>query len=173
MLCWILSPHELCVWFDCQLSYLTCVPLSSQFCSVMRSAELVSHSGWLFFSCWSSCGVSEVSSLLSVPLLSCLPNVNSANKRKSACQVDYFHIIKSAPCPSCLSIFPSQWFTHSMNRPLASLVLFILLQSFWLSLFKTQTHSCSQLFNVFTHASAWTHVKFISSFCYCSQNVPL
>lgn len=75
---------------------------SSQFCSLlalMRSAELVSHSGWLFFSCWSSCGVSEVSQLLSVPLPSCLANVSSASQRKRECQVDCFHLIKPHPLP--------------------------------------------------------------------------
>ena len=88
--------------------------------ALMRSVELVIRSGWLFFSCWSSCGVTEVSSLLSVPLPSCLPNVSSARERKRACQVDCFHLIKPAPCPLCLSVVPSQWVTLSVNRPVYS-----------------------------------------------------
>lgn len=107
-----------------------------------RSAELVSHSGWLFFPRWSSCGVSEVSSFLSVPPPSCLPNVSSASKRKSACQVDYFHLIKPAPCPFCLSALPSQWFTHSMNRPLASFFALFVSDSLFLTTVCRQWLAC-------------------------------
>lgn len=116
------------IWLPAQL-FDSCAAKFPRFCLLlvlMRSAELVSHSGWLFFSCWSSRGVSEVSSFLSVPLPSCLPNVSSASQRKSACQVDYFHLIKPAPCPFCLSVFPSQWFTRSVSRPLASFSPFVL-----------------------------------------------
>lgn len=55
--------------------------LHSHFCSLKRNAELVSESGWLF-SPVSVCGVSEVSSFLSVPPLPCLLNVNSARENK-------------------------------------------------------------------------------------------
>lgn len=131
---WRNSPSQCAaclIWLPAQL-FDSCASKLTVFCPLlflMGSAELVSHSSWLFFSCWSSCGVSEVSSFLSVPLPSCLPNVSTACERKSACQVDYFHLIKPAPCPFCLSVFPSQWFTHSMSRPLASFSLFILSQS--------------------------------------------
>lgn len=55
--------------------------LHSHFCSLKRNAELVSQSGWLF-SPVSVCGVSEVSSFLSVPPLPCLLDVNSARENK-------------------------------------------------------------------------------------------
>lgn len=55
--------------------------LHSHFCSLKRNAELVSQSGWLF-SPVGVCGVSEVSSFLSVPPLPCLLDVNSARENK-------------------------------------------------------------------------------------------
>ncbi len=138
----------------------------------MRSAELVSHSGWLFFSCWSSCGVSEVSSFLSVPLPSCLPDVSSASEGKSACQVDYFHLIKPAPCPFCLSVFPSQWFTHSVSCPLSSFThLFFLTASNSPPDFIPQALLDAHSYYVCTHAGVWTHVKFTNSSVSCIQNV--
>lgn len=82
--------------------WLLCALPSPQFCLVlivMRSAAFVSPGSWLFFSRWSSCGVSEVSSLPSAPLPSCVPNVGSVSWRESVCQVDYFHLIKPAPLP--------------------------------------------------------------------------
>lgn len=55
--------------------------LHSHFCLLKRNAELVSQSGWLF-SPVGVCGVSEVSSFLSVPPLPCLLDVNSARENK-------------------------------------------------------------------------------------------
>lgn len=60
----------------------------------------VCQSGWLF----SPVGVSEVSSFSSVPLLSCLLDVNSAGETPSACQVHSFHLIKPGLCPLCLHL---------------------------------------------------------------------
>lgn len=55
--------------------------LHSHFCSLERNAELLSQRGWLF-SPVGVCGVSEVSSFLSVPPLPCLLDVNSARENK-------------------------------------------------------------------------------------------
>lgn len=85
---------------------------SSHCCSLKRNAELVSQ--WLIIfvliifivvhprsapSCW--CHRFPVSSMWTQP------------ERTSACQVHSFHLIKPAPCPLCLSVFLSQWFTQS------------------------------------------------------------
>lgn len=79
-------------------------------------------------------------------------------------------------CPlPLLSLRLSFTMIHTQRESSSCLFFFCLffLHSFWLSLLKTPTPSCSQVLNVFTYASVWTHVKCISSFCYCSQNVPL
>lgn len=109
-----LSKWAVCLSRHAQLLDLcpTNFPSVARCPALMRSVELVIRSG--------SCGVTEVSSLLSVPLPSCLPDVSSARERKSACQIDCFHLIKPAPWPLCLSFFPSQWVTLSVNRPVDS-----------------------------------------------------
>lgn len=58
----------------------------------------------IIFSSWCACSVSEVSSFLSVPLLSCLLDVNSASETPRTCQVQSFHLIKPGLCPLCLHL---------------------------------------------------------------------
>lgn len=139
--------------------WLFCALPSPEFCVVlilMRRAAFVSPGSWLFFSRWSSCGVSEVNSLPSAPLPSCVPNVGSVGWRESVCQVDYFHLIN--PCPFCLSVFPSERFTHSVNHPLATFLLLI-------HSFKLSPRETGSLFDAHkVPLSVWTHVKFMTSF---------
>lgn len=144
--------------FDFRLSCLTFLCASES--RVLFSAHsnekscFVSPGSWLFFSRWSSCGVSEVSSLPSAPLPSCVPNVGSVSWRESVCQVDYFHLIN--PCPFCLSVFPSEWFTHSVNHPLATFLLLI-------HSFKLSPRETGSLFDAHkVPLRVWTHVKFMT-----------
>ena len=160
----ILQRGAILVWLPPQLCF------SSKLTICRRSHKREIQSWWFMaVDYFSPAGIQSVylrsAPSFFVPLPSFLPNVSSATKRKSACQVHNFRLIKPAPCLVSLS----QWFTHSVNHTRTSFELSV---PWTTTCLQVPIHACAhmseQMCNLQPYlATAYAMFLLATDFCAC------